>query len=206
MTAPPLFWRLEPRADGTLLTYAVRGGARHGALVLLGLALVGGGLYAMYWLAAGGDLTIAGYVFLLVPGCVVLFGVYVLDIALVVRTTYFLGSENFVQLRHSLFGEKSLKFPRQSLKSVTQQYSPPGPSAPSGAPGDWTTFLAYQEQGGKKPREFALEGLQTPEEARWLGRLLAQWSGVPLKRGFGPAFDEADPAELPDITGDEGRA
>ena len=27
----------------------------------------------------------------------------------------------------------------------------------------------------------------------------AEWAGVPLQRGFGPAFAEADPAELPEI-------
>jgi hypothetical protein len=201
-SSPPIFWSVDASsADGVLLTYAIRGGASRWALLSIGGALLLGGLYSLYWLVAGGDLTVAGYVFLLVPAGVVLAGVYVLDIALLARTTYFLGGEKFVQLRHSLFGQKSLVIPRRSVQAVTQHYSPPGPSAPSGAEGDWTTFLAYQESGVKKPNEVALEGMRTPEEARWLGPLLAHWAQVPLDRGFGTEFDEADPAELPDISG-----
>lgn len=135
-----------------------------------------------------------------------LFGVYVLDIELVARTTYLLGSLYFVWTRHSLFGRKSLEIPRHSIKAITQQYSPPGPSDPSGAPGDWTTFVAHQAMGDKKPRDFALDGLKTPDEAAWLGPLLAQWSGMPLQRGFGPAFEEADPAELPALEGQGAKA
>ena len=203
---PPLFWTVDNSGvEGVQLTYAVRGGFRQLVLLVLGAALVVGGLYGLRWLIAGGDLTAAGYVFLLVPGGVVLFGVYVLDIALVARTTYLLGSLHFVWTRHSLFGRKSLEIPRHAIEGITQQYSPPGPSDPSGAPGDWTTFVAYQAMGDKKPRDFALVGLKSPEEAAWLGPLLAQWSGTRLHRGFGPAFKEADPAELPVIAGDEAR-
>ena len=202
----PLFWSLETgAADGMLLTYAIRGGAKHWALVLLGAALLLGGLYGLYWLLVGGELTAAGFVFLLVPACVVLAGVYVLDIALLARTTYLLGSENFTWTRQSLFGRKSQAIARESVKAVRQHYSPPGPSAPGGADGDWTTFIEYQAKGMRKPGKFALYGLQTLGEARWLGPLLAQWGRVPLQRGFGPAFEEADPAELPDISGDARR-
>ena len=204
--SPPLFWTVDSSGvDGVQLTYAVRGGLRQLVLVVLGVTLLLGGLYALRWLMVGGDLTAAGYVFLLVPGGVVLFGVYVLDIALVARTTYLLGSLYLVWTRHSLFGRKSLEIPRHAVKAIAQQYSPPGPSDPTGAPGDWTTFVAYQAMGDPKPRDFALDGLKTPEEAAWLGPLLAQWSGMRLQRGFGPAFEEADPAELPVIAGDEAR-
>lgn len=202
--SPPLFWTIDARGvDGVRLTYAVRGGVRHAALLVLGAALLLGGLYGMYWLAAGGDLTVAGYVFLLVPAAVVLSGIYVLDIALLAHSTCLLGRDRFVWSRKSLFGQKSHEIPRPSVKAVTQQYSPPGPSSPTGATGDWTTFVVYQGKGARKPGEFALDGLKTPEEARWLGPLLAKWGGVPLERGFGPAFEEADPAELPDISGEE---
>ena len=110
--SPPLFWRVDTGSmNGVKLTYAVRGGARQVALLLFGITLLAGGLYALYWLMAGGDLTAAGYVFLLVPAGVVLFGAYVLDTALVARTTYVLDSMLFVWSRHSLFGEKSLEIP-----------------------------------------------------------------------------------------------
>ena len=39
--------------------------------------------------------------------------------------------------------------------------------------------------------------MATPAEAAWLGPLLANWGKVRLDRGFGPAFEEADRAELP---------
>ena len=202
----PLFWTIDTTGvEGVRLTYAVRGGVKQLALVAFGAALLLGGLYGVYWLMAGGGLTAAGYVFLLVPGGVALFGVYVLDIALLARTTYLLGSVLFVWTRHSIFGEKSLEIPRGSVKAITQQYSPPGPSAPTGAPGDWTTFVSYHDTSTGKPNDFALDGLKTPEEAVWLGPLLAGWGGVELRRGFGPAFAEADPAELPAIAGDAAR-
>lgn len=78
----------------------------------------------LQWLIVGGELTAAGYVFLLVPGAVVLFGVYVLDIALVARTTYLLGSLCFVWTRHSLFGRKSLEIPRPDSKKPTRPNCP----------------------------------------------------------------------------------
>jgi hypothetical protein len=153
----------------------------------------------LYRLVTGGDLTAAGYVFLLVPGGVVLFGVYVLDIALLARTTYLLNSVLFVWTRHSLFGDKSLEIPHGSVKAIAQHYSPPGPSSPRGAPGDWTTFVSYHDSVTGKPNDFALDGLKTAEEAAWLGPLLAKWGAVRPQRGFGAAFEEADPAELPEI-------
>lgn len=36
-------------------------------------------------------------------------------------------------------------------------------------------------------------------EARWLGSWVAEWVGIPLKRGFGAAFQEADEKELPPL-------
>lgn len=198
--SPPLFWSVDTsNLDGLKLTYAVRGGARQLALLLFGIALLAGGLYALYWLVRGGDLTAAGYVFLLVPVGVVLFGLYVLDIALLAHTTYLLNNVLFVGSRHSLFGKKSREIPRGSVKAISQQYSPPGPSSPTGAPGDWTTFVSYHDSTTGKPNDFALDGLKTPEEAAWLGLLFAKWGEVRLQRGFGPAFAEADPAELPEI-------
>ena len=204
--SPPQFWTVDSSGvEGVQLTHAVRGGVWQLVLLALGATLVLGGLYGLQWLIVGGELTAAGYVFLLVPAAVVLFGVYVLDIALLAHTTYLLGSLYFVWTRHSLFGRKSLEIARHSIQAITQQYSPPGPSDPTGAPGHWTTFVAYQAMGDKKPKDFALDGLKTPEEAAWLGPLLAEWSGVRLQRGFGPAFEEADPAELPALEGDEAR-
>ncbi len=196
---PPSCWSVAPVATGgTQLTFAVRGGLKQYLLVALGAALLLGGLYGLYWLLAEGELTLAGFIFLLIPAGVALFGVYVLDIALLARTTYVLDSGNFAWKRHSIFGDKSLDIPRQQIKRISQQYSPPGDSQPQGHPGNWTTFVSYEAVGTGKARDLALDGLSTPQEARWLGPLLAKWSGMPIQRGFGASHDEANPDELPD--------
>lgn len=196
---PPPCWSLDSDGAGTTqLTYAVRGGAKQAVLVALGGALLLGGLYGIHALLAGGGLTVAGYILLLVPAGIALAGVYVLDIALVVRTTYRLGPVVLSSSRESLFGRRSQDIPRAAVQSIQQNYSPPGDSAPAGHPGDWTTLVTYRALADGKERVLALAGLSTPAEARWLGPLLAGWAGLPLQRGFGPAFEEADPAELPD--------
>jgi hypothetical protein len=199
-STPPSCWSVDRTETGVMrLTFAVRGGIKQYVLVALGAALLLAGCYAIYWLLAGGELTVAGFVFLLAPAGVALFGVYVLDIALLARTTYILESGLFAWRRHSLFGDKSLEIPRQQIKGLSQHYSPPGPSQPQGHPGSWTTFISYEIVGSRKPRDLAIDGLSTPEEARWLGALLTQWSGLWLQRGFAASYVEADGAELPDL-------
>jgi hypothetical protein len=195
---PPGWTQDSDDTGSPRLTYAVRGGAKQAVLVALAAALLLTGLYGMYFLLEGGGLTIAGFVLLLVPAGIALFGIYVLDIALVVQDRYVLGSVMLAWSRASLFGRKSLEIPLAAVDAIHQQYSPPGDSAAAGDPGDWTTFVTHRALDGGKVRDFAIAGMTTPSEARWLGPLLAQWAGLPLKRGFGPAFEEADPAELPD--------
>lgn len=197
---PPSCWMVDtPPTGGTRLVFAVRGGIKQVLLVALGAALLLGGLYGLYWMLTEGELTVAGFIILLIPAGVALFGVYVLDIALLARTTYVLEGALFSWRRYSIFGDKSLQIPRQQIKGIHQAYSPPGPSQPQGHPGYWTTFISYESVGSRKPSDLAMDGLSTPEEARWLGPLLEKWSGLKLKRGFGAAYDEADPAELPGL-------
>ncbi len=43
--------------------------------------------------------------------------------------------------------------------------------------------------------------MRSPEEARWLGPLLAEWAGVAVTRGFGSGFEEADEKEMPSLEG-----
>ena len=187
--------------EGTQLTYAMRG-ARQWVAAAIGGAFLCGGLYAIYWLLAlgGGELTIAGYIFLLVPGGAAAFGVYALDIGLTARTTYVLGARTLTHARESVFQRKRDEIARGTVTHISQQYSPPGEDAPSGDPGNWTTFVNYKLPGEKKERDLPIDGLSSEAEARWLGPLLAEWAGVKLKRGHGPAFEEADPAELPDLS------
>jgi hypothetical protein len=199
-SAPPSCWTAGATDTGAVrLTFAVRGGLKQYLLAALGAALLLGGLYGSWWMLAGGELTLAGFIFLAIPAGIALFGVYVLDIALLARTTYVLDSGLFAWRRYSIFGNKSLEIPRQQVRGISQQYSPPGRSQPRGHPGNWTTFVSYEVVGTKKARDLAIDGLSTPEEARWLGPVLAKWSGVRLQRGFGASYAEADPAELPDL-------
>jgi hypothetical protein len=196
----PSCWTVDTADTGGMrLTFAVRGGLKQYLLSALGAALLAGGLYAIYWLLTGGELTVAGFIFLVIPAGVALFGVYVLDIALLARTTYVLDSGNFAWRRHSIFGDKSLDIPRQQVKGISQQYLPPGYSQPQGHPGSWSTFVSYEEIGTRKARDFAMTGLSTPEEARWLGPLLADWAVVTIQRGFSAAYVEDVPVELPDL-------
>jgi hypothetical protein len=197
--APPCWTAERDLSGGTRLTFAVRGGARQWVLVVLGLGLALLGLWGMQWLLAAGEgeLTVAGWIFLLVPAAVAAAGAYVLDIALYARTEYFLEVHGFTARRRSLFQNRSTTVPGGAIECIRQHYSPPGPSAPNGDPGSWTTFVSHRADG--KPVDLALDGLHTPAEAAWLGPLLAQWSDKPLRRGFGPAFDEADAAGLPGL-------
>jgi hypothetical protein len=151
------------------------------------------------WLVEG-DLTIPGYVLLLVvPGGGLLFGLRCLDVALRARTDYTLGLRGLAVRQQSLFGGKAVEILRQAIASVFQRYTPPDSSAPTSSPGTWTTFVSYREGKSAKTKDLALDGLGTPDEARWLGPLLANWAGVTLGRGFDASNDEADAAELPTL-------
>lgn len=187
-------------AGHTVLTYAVRGGRAGALLVALGAASVVAGAWGINWMLSGGGVTPAGLVFVvLVPGGLMAFGAHCLDTALWARREYVLSSLGLVAKRHSLRGSKlTMEIGRAAVTGVAQRYTPPGPSSPSGSPGTWTTFVVWQGGNGRM-EEFALDGLGSPDEARWLGPLLAKWAGKPLTRGHGAAFDEADPAELPTL-------
>ncbi len=197
-SAPPVFWTESiSNEGGTLLTYAVRGGAKQAALTALGAGFTLGGAWFLYWLLGDG-LTIAGALLLLVPAGGVLFGLYCLDITLLAHTAHLLSRHGLSVRRYSLFGSTNTDIPRQAIVEISQRYSPPGPSAATGSPGDWVTFVVYRPTGDDKATEHAMGGLHTEAEARWLGPLLAEWAHVPLRRGFGAGYEEADPAELPD--------
>lgn len=198
---PPEFWSKAPGlGGGTVLTYAVRRGPKVLALIALGAAAV---LYCgsviFRWVTEG-DLTVAGWLFLLiVPGGGLVFGLRCLDVALRARTDYTLGLHGLAARQQSLFGSKAVEIPRQAVASVFQQYTPPDSSAPSSSPGTWATIVSYREGKSATSKNMALDGLGTPEEARWLGPLLADWASVTLGRGFDASNDEADPAELPTL-------
>ena len=84
------------------------------------------------------------------------------------------------------------------MVGIFRHYSPPERSAPQGSPGSWVTFIQYDDDG-KKSRELPLAGLHSPEEARWFGPFFAKWASVELKRNHAAAFEEADPADLPEL-------
>lgn len=198
---PPRHWTRSISGEGgDLLTYAVRGGGGHTFLLALGATCLLGGAWAAYWLLSEGELTVAGAIFvLLLPGGAMLFGVHSLNIALWLRHEYLLGRYAFTARAYSLFGDKRTEIARDTITGISQYYTPPKASSPTGAKGEWTTFVAYRLAGDGKPGDFALDGADTEEEARWLGPLLAEWAAVPLKRAHGAAYLEADPDELPKL-------
>jgi hypothetical protein len=199
-TSPPQYWSRATSSKGDVLTYAIREGTGFMVLLAIAAVLIGGGVWAMYWLAAGGGLTIAGIIFmLLVPGSIILAGVYSLDAALWRRHEYLLGPSGLEARRVSLFGAKSLAIHRSSIVAINQAYSPPSASSGNKTPGDWVTFVTYRDGMSGKETDYALDGMTSAEEARWLAPLLCDWAKVPLKRGYGAAFDEADPKELPKL-------
>jgi hypothetical protein len=196
---PPHWTRDISGEGGERLTYAVRAGGGHAFLVALGALCVLGGAWAAFWLLTEGELTVAGVIFLvLIPGGAMLFGVYALNIALWLRHDYLLGRYALAARTYSLFGDKRHEIARADIVGIRQYHTPPKHSSPSGATGDWTTFVAYRPAGGKE-QEWPLQGADTEAEARWLGPRLAKWANVPLKRAHGAGFEEADPAELPDL-------
>jgi hypothetical protein len=198
---PPQHWtRTISGEGGDELIYAVRNGSGHLFLVALGMACLLGGAWTIYWLATESELTVAGYIFiLLVPGGAMLFGVYSLNIALWLRHGYILGQYAFSARSYSLFGDKRQEISRQSIQGIRQSYSPPEESEATGAPGHWVTFVSYIRADNGKPDDFAVDGMRTKAEAQWLGPILSHWANVPLQRGFGAAFEDADPTELPDL-------
>ncbi len=198
--APPRYWSRAISGEGCdVLTYAIRDGAGYFVMLALGAALLLGGVRAIYWITSEGELTVAGVIFLLlIPGGAMLFGVYCLNAALWRRCEYQLGLIAFEARHYSLFGNKRLEIPRQAIEAISQAYVPPGKSAPTDAQGNWVTFVAYRDAAKGKLDEYALDGMHSKEEARWLGQILSKWAKAPLKRGFGEEFEEADPDELPE--------
>lgn len=195
---PSQFWAREPDSQGgERLSYAVRGGSSQAVLMGLGMALVAAGLAGALWLARGGGLTVAGWILLvLVPGGAILGGAYLLDRALWARTDYVLGN-GMIAVRHvSLFGTRRLEIPRSLILGLVQQYTPPGHSAPAGSEGDWVTLVEWRTPEGQH-KGLVFDGLHTDQERRWLGPLLAEWTRMPIRRGFSASAEEADPAELP---------
>lgn len=196
----PQYWSRATSSNGDLLTYAIREGTGFVVLLAIAAVCIGGGAWGIYWLTAGGGLTIAGIIFaLLVPGGIIVFGVYSLDAALWRRNQYRLGLNAFEARRTSLFGDKQTAIHRSSITGISQAYSPPTESQGRKHPGDWVTFVSYRDGTSGQDRDYALDGMKTRQEAQWLGPLLSEWAKVPLKRGYGAAYDEADPKELPQI-------
>lgn len=195
--APPRYWtRTMGNEGGEVLSYAVRGGRAQWAVSALGLGCILVALWGAAWLLADGGLTVAGILFLLlVPGGTLLFGIYCLNIAHWARQDYLLDRHGLSARYHALFGGRRQDIPRQAITAIRQHYTPPGESASSRHPGDWVTFVSHRDAVSGKNRDFALAGMHTPEEARWLGPVLARWADVPLNRNLAEGYEEADPAE-----------
>ncbi len=123
-------------------------------------------------------------------------GVYILDRILYTRTYYHFGGDALRILRRSLFRPFAQEIAKQSVTGVSIKYTPPPANT---ATERWTTFIHYKDRGNNRIQYLAMDGMESAEEARWLGPLLAQWGSVPLKKGFSDGFEEADPDELPKL-------
>lgn len=173
---------------GDLLTYAVRSGGGHTFLLALGAACLIGGAWAMYWLLSEGESTIAGAIFLvLVPGGVMLFGVYSLNIALWLRHEYLLSRHALMARTYSLFGDKRMEIPRQAITAIRQSYTPPKSSSATGTKGDWVVFVAYRKRRkAVNWMSFRWMANTAMKKHAGSGRCCPEWAGVPLHRGLRP--------------------
>lgn len=182
-----------------MLTYAIRGGVAQLAVAALGLACFAAGAYGAFWLLTEGELTLGGALFIvLVPGGAMGFGVYCLNIALWARTEYTFAREGLTVRGYSIWGNTTRQVSRGNIRAVNQHYSPPDSGNAAGSPGTWATILDFTDEHGADD-QLPFEGMGSVAEARWLGSWIAQWVGIPLKRGFGDAFQEADEKELPSL-------
>lgn len=197
----PPYWSSAANSRGeTTLTYAVRGGNARVVLAMLGTAAVAGGLGFIFWMVGGGELTIAGMVLTIaVGGTLLVFGAHCLDTVFLAKSEYLLGKFAFIACRSSMWGRKRTEIPRSAVTGVAQHYFPPDSSSATGNPGTWTTFLVSRKKTGKGSDELAFDGMRSPEEARWLGPLVAEWAGVAVRREFGSGFEEADEKEMPSL-------
>ena len=197
----PPYWTSSVDSLGERkMTYAVRGGKAQVMLAILGAITLSCGIGFIVWLIRGGGLTLGGIVFMIVIGGPLLaFGAHCLDTVFRAKSEYVLGDSNFVACRSSMWGKKRTEIQRSTVTGVAQHFCPPGNSSPSDAQGTWTTFLVRRKKVGKGIDEFPLDGQGSAEEARWLGRLLSEWTKAPLTRGFGGGFEEADEKELPSL-------
>jgi hypothetical protein len=197
--ALPSFWsETADGADGALLRYAIRGGKAQWVSTALGLAALGAGLWGGVWLLGDG-ITLAGiFLVLVVPGGLIAFGLHCLDIAWFARTEYRLSQLGLSARRRCMWGGKRTEIPRSDVVGIEQAYTPPDANSPSGDAGVWATLIAYRNAAGKT-RHLALDGFGSQQEARWLGRRIADWAEVATERGFAASFEEADPKELPPL-------
>jgi hypothetical protein len=194
---PPQFWTASTEAAGTVLTYAVRGGRSFYFLIVAGaVAVACCASVLVRWLTQG-ELTGAGFVFLLLPVAGIAFGAHCLDLALRAQSEYVLEGDALAFSRRALFGARSQRIPRAAIVEISQQWTPPGPSAPSSSPGTWATLVSFRTDGTKRQQELALDGMGTPQEAGWLGPLLAAWAKAPLRKGVGVSAVEAGDDDLP---------
>ena len=196
----PPFW--SETADGTgatLLIYAIRGGLAQFAVAVLGVACFVAGASGAFWLLTEGELTIGGMIFIvLVPGGAIAFGVYCLNIAWWARTEYAFTNQQLTARSYSIWGNTTRQVSRSSIRAINQNYAPPESGSAASSPGTWATILDLADEHGADG-QLVFEGMGSAAEARWLGAWVSRWAGIPLKRGFGAAFVEADEKELPSL-------
>lgn len=175
----PAYWTTCREPEGEVLTFAVRGGRYQVLIVVLGAALVASALALAGWLMVGGEMTIAGLIFIVVvPGACLALGAHCLDIALRARTEYRLAAERLTATRYAIWGNRRQEVARSRITRISRRYARPADNMPAGTKGTWGVVVVHQDDGGRE-RELHVDGTHASEEATWLRKQLAGWARVP---------------------------
>lgn len=94
------------------------------------------------------------------------------------RCVYLLSSATFKLQKYRIDrSTKEYTIEKSSIKNVYRLYTP---SKDAGINGTWRTVIGYSDRDGKN-KEIALAG-HSEEEAEFLGKLFAEWSGLKVKK------------------------
>lgn len=186
----PEYWTANKGPEGEVLTYAVRGGRYQALIIVLGAALVAGALALAAWLLIGGEIAIAGLIFIVVvPGACLAAGAHCLDIALRARTEYRLAPEYLTATRYAIWGNRRQQVARSRITRISRRYARPADNMPAGTKGTWGVVVVHQDDAGRE-RELPIDGTHVSEEATWLRKRLAGWARISAAE----AESDAEPA------------
>lgn len=143
--------------------------------IVLTLSLYGVFVFLKGWFVEHEEILAGGVVLFLIACGGVYLGVHFLR-HLFRRVVYTLGHGQLKATTVKWGSSQAKNIEKALIKEVIRLYTPPGKSAPSNSPGQWSTCLVYNDMSGSR-KEFFLEGMDK-EESDYLVSLLSQWAGV----------------------------